>query len=415
LASRIENQQVEVRMRKLAMGLMLVVLVALSACATGGTGTASKATPADASTMPPVKASDNVEAEASVVPVRWVALSFQVGGLVAAVNAQEGDVVKAGDVLVQLDDANARLAVAQAEAALAQAEAQLAQAKAGARPAEIALAEQAVKAVEAAVAGATAQLAHLQSGGRAADIAAAEVALTQASTQEKGLQDNYDQLIKVIEKYGVGGGPPEEQLRAALETARLGTIAAQNRLAQVKAGATRSEIEVARADVAAAQAQQARAQAQLDLLKAGATPEDIAVAEAGVKQAQAGLAQAEAQLPKLRLVAPFDGTLASFDLKPGAFVSPGVPVLRLADLSAWQFETDDLTELNIVGVREGDPAVVTFDAIPALELSGKVMRIKALGENKRGDITYTVIVQPDQHDERLRWNMTASVSVEPNK
>jgi HlyD family secretion protein len=36
-----------------------------------------------------------------------------------------------------------------------------------------------------------------------------------------------------------------------------------------------------------------------------------------------------------------------------------------------------------------------------------------LGENKRGDIVYTVIVQPERHEERLRWNMTAVVAIEP--
>jgi hypothetical protein len=44
-------------------------------------------------------------------------------GLVVAVNVREGDHVKPGDVLVQLDDAEAKAAVAQAEAAVAQARA----------------------------------------------------------------------------------------------------------------------------------------------------------------------------------------------------------------------------------------------------------------------------------------------------
>jgi len=56
---------------------------------------------------------------------------------------------------------------------------------------------------------------------------------------------------------------------------------------------------------------------------------------------------------------------------------------------------------------------MTFDAIPALELSGKVTHIKVLGENKQGDITYIVTVTPDRQDERLRWNMTASVAITP--
>ena len=39
-------------------------------------------------------------------------------------------------------------------------------------------------------------------------------------------------------------------------------------------------------------------------------------------------------------------------------------------------------------------------------------RIKPLGENKQGDIVYLVVVQPAQLDPRLRWNMTASVTIE---
>jgi HlyD family secretion protein len=87
-------------------------------------------------------------------------------------------------------------------------------------------------------------------------------------------------------------------------------------------------------------------------------------------------------------------------------------VAWLADLSEWQIETDDLTELSIVDVEVGAPAIVTFDAIPDLELPGTVVRIGSIGENKMGDITYTVIVEPDEHDDRLRWGMTAMVTIE---
>ena len=97
----------------------------------------------------------------------------------------------------------------------------------------------------------------------------------------------------------------------------------------------------------------------------------------------------------------------------GEQVSPGAPVAVLADLSSWQIETDDLTELNIVRIAEGAPVLITFDAIPDLELPGKVVRIKEIGENKMGDMTYTVIIAPDQNDDRLRWNMTATVVIEP--
>ena len=39
--------------------------------------------------------------------------------------------------------------------------------------------------------------------------------------------------------------------------------------------------------------------------------------------------------------------------------------VQLADTSAWQLETDDLTELDVVGIDAGDPVRFTLDAIPA--------------------------------------------------
>ena len=48
-------------------------------------------------------------------------------------------------------------------------------------------------------------------------------------------------------------------------------------------------------------------------------------------------------------------------------------------------------------------------------MTGHVVQIKGYGENKQGDIVYTVVVKLDQQDERLRWNMTAKVSVDPKK
>jgi HlyD family secretion protein len=89
----------------------------------------------------------------------------------------------------------------------------------------------------------------------------------------------------------------------------------------------------------------------------------------------------------------------------------GAAALVIADLSNWQIETEDLTELNVVTVREGDQVTITFDAIDGLELPGTIARIEPLGESRQGDIVYKVIITPNSWDERLRWNMTASVQI----
>jgi hypothetical protein len=54
------------------------------------------------------------------------------------------------------------------------------------------------------------------------------------------------------------------------------------------------------------------------------------------------------------------------------------------------------------------------DALPEMTFSGVVERIKPLGENVQGDITYKATIRLDENDPRLRWNMTAAVLIEPD-
>ena len=161
------------------------------------------------------------------------------------------------------------------------------------------------------------------------------------------------------------------------------------------------------------------AQANLDQAKSdqaklntdGLNPDDLAVAEANLATADAQAAAAQSALNDLTLKAPFDGTVITNHLKVGETAAPGaVAQVVLANTTEWQVETTDLTELNINNVRESDPVKVTFDALPGLELTGKVLRIQSLGQNKQGDITYKVTIKLDKQDDRLRWNMTALVA-----
>jgi multidrug resistance efflux pump len=85
-------------------------------------------------------------------------------------------------------------------------------------------------------------------------------------------------------------------------------------------------------------------------------------------------------------------------------------VAVLADFSQWVVETDDLTEIEIPEVREGQTVKIIPDALPDLELTGTVERIKDVFEEKRGDITYTVRIKLNQSDERLRWGMTVAAT-----
>jgi HlyD family secretion protein len=217
---------------------------------------------------------------------------------------------------------------------------------------------------------------------------------------------------------------------SGIQAAEQQVASAQADLDKLRAGADADELAAARAQVASSQASLDKlrgeqrggalegaqaavdeAQASLDKLRAGASKPELAVAAAEVQSAQAALKLAQVALSETELRAPFAGVVAALDPKVGEYVAPGTPVVHLADLAAWQIETTDLTELNIARVREGSQAAVTFDAIRGLELLGRVSHIRALGENKQGDITYVVTIRLDRQDPRLRWNMTASVAM----
>ena len=173
-------------------------------------------------------------------------------------------------------------------------------------------------------------------------------------------------------------------------------------------------------DYAIAQSKLDVAQANLDQAKSdlaklnsdGINPDDLAVAQANLDNANAQASAAQSALNDLALKAPFDGTIIANNLKVGETAAPGGQQTQvvLANSTDWQVETTDLTELNINNIHEKDPVKVTFDALPGLELTGKVLRIQSLGTNKQGDITYKVTITLDKQDERLRWNMTALVA-----
>lgn len=159
--------------------------------------------------------------------------------------------------------------------------------------------------------------------------------------------------------------------------------------------------------------QVAETTALLDKLGAdGVDPELQAAAEARLASAEAALASAAAALQPVELLAPADGSLANLDLSVGQWITAGQPVGALADLNAWVIKTDNLTEIEVVGLAVGQSVSLVFDALPETELVGQISAIETLFEEKRGDITYTVTISPAELPGEARWGMTVAVRFE---
>ena len=393
--------------------------------------------------LPAVQASPQVIVDAVVVPVRYADLSLRASGTVAEVFVQEGDRGGVGQLLARRGDARPGIALGPAAAQVRRAQARIDELKAGARNEELAAAAAGVDLVRA-------NLAKLLEGSRPEDIAAAQASFDAAVANLQELLNGADdaQLIQALADLQNAEAARRQAQNAydlvkwrndvsalpqsaELERASNNYEAAKARYDLLAAGAKDNEIAGAQAqveqqranldkalapatpsDIAAAEAQVRQAEAELALRQAGARPETIQAAEADLIQAQTALMQRQLELKDTELRAPFAGTVASLNLQAGEQAGAGAPVAQLADQSAWLIETDDLTEINVVFVQEGDRVRITVDALPDLELQGVVSRIKPLGENKQGDITYTATIVPDTHEDRLRWNMTASVTIQ---
>lgn len=147
-------------------------------------------------------------------------------------------------------------------------------------------------------------------------------------------------------------------------------------------------------------------------LQGGPDPDLLEAAQARLDAAKAALTAAQDALDNSELRAPFAGVVADLRIKEGEQAGPGQVAAVLADFSGWVVETDNLTEIEVVKISEGQKVEVVLDALPDVTLHGTVKTISPVFEEKRGDITYTVTIALDDGDPKMRWGMTAVTTFE---
>ena len=432
--------------------LVIPGLIFLAACG---------ALPAQETPTPEVETSSEdfspiVSATGAVVPAQWATLSLTTAGNIKAVLIQEDQVVGVDQALVRLEGGQQLQAgVTQAKFELASSEAALnelydnteltaAQALQDLEDAEHALEDlldfelqkslalQAIADAKKAVDSAERRVRILQSTAGTPDINAAKAQVVLAE----------DVLKKAEKDFAPYAGKREDSVVRANYLARLSAAqkaydaAVRNLNAMLSTG-NEVELAVAEAELATAQAQfsqaerewqrvqQGPSQAEVAMLEAriqvakrdyqtyqnGPDADDLAVAEARLENAKEQLAAATSALSDLELLAPFDGTASKIFVHVGEWVSPGQPVLLLADLGHLRVETTDLNEIDAAQIEKGAKAIVTFDALPGIEVDGVVTHIATKASEGTG-VNYTVTVELDEIPEQLRWGMTAFVDIQ---
>jgi multidrug resistance efflux pump len=351
-------------MKKVTYYLITLTVIAasiLSACANNQTPAAGENVNS-ASTEAAAVSADGVIAEGHLTPARDTTLSFQGAGTVVDVKVKTGDKVREGDVLAHLGGGS--------DAAYAGAQLELVNA------------QQALKDLQE-----NADAARAQS---LIDVDNAQEAYDKAVDYYDSLFKSYkyDELVfmRKVTPFGVK---------------RIPTIKTR----KIKK-ADEETIAEAKNDMDLKLAQLENATKASERMQTGPDTDQLALLQARLKAAEAGVAA-------FSITAPFDGVVTEVNVADGEQVGPQTWAVKMADTSSWNVETSDVTELEVVDIQEGQNVTFTADALPGVTMKGIVKEISQSSYTQNGDVIYTVKIEANEVDPRVRWGMTVEVTFPP--
>ncbi|MBL8101069.1 MAG: HlyD family efflux transporter periplasmic adaptor subunit [Anaerolineales bacterium] len=353
--------------------LLAVLALVLAAC-----GNATEAAPIAAE----VVTSNEVVAEGRLEPIRATNLTFQARGVVEDVLVKAGDTVSEGDVLVRL-------------------------ANAGGAEAQVVIAQ---NAYDTLLRNESGDRAKLWQAYMDAQIIRADAEKEWEDVNVDDIDDRIEDLQADVEDRRTDLEDAQDEFdkykdlsedNAKRKTAKDDLEKAQEDLNQALRDLekeTRSRDEVY-AVYEAALAAEAEAKYQYEISLDGPNADQLTLAKAQLDAAKDTLAN-------YVIIAPFNGVIADVNVKVGEQVGTDTRAISLADFSVWTVETTDITELEVVKLKEGQRVSLTPDALPDLVLTGEITQISNAYVQQGGDIIYGVTIRINETDPRLRWGMT---------
>lgn len=290
-----------------------------------------------------------------IIETDEIRVGSRVGGRVERVRIEEGQPVRAGDVMVVLEPFDLLQRRAEAAAKQAAAKAEYDHLAAGYRPEEIATAKAQYDQLAA-------NLAKLRAGPRKQTVAAARARLDAAEGELNLAKQSYARVAQLVTRNAATKGDMDSATEQ-LSTATAMVVVRQQELAELEEG-TRAE------DLLAAAAQLEAARQAWQLREHGFRKEEIAAAKATVAAATARLESVERQIDELKIKAPVDGVVEAVDLQPGDLVSAGAPVLSIMDTQRlWMraYVPEDRLQFST-----GQSVDVTMDSFPGERFAGEV-------------------------------------------
>ena len=313
-----------------------------------------------------------------------IQVSSRIAGQVLKVDVDENQVVKAGDVIAELDPADYKVAVENAQAALASAQANAAAADV-AVPLTTVNTGSNLRSADADVSGTHAGVEQAQQ-----QLQAAQARVAQAAANNTKAQADLARYKPLVEKDVIS----KQQYDAAVAAADAARAALDDANAGQRAAA--DGVRVAREHETQAQAMQKYAQTG---------PQQVAVQSARAKAALAQVAQAQAQLDQAQLnlsytkiVAPTAGIITRKSVEINQNLAPGQNLLTLVSLEGLWI-TANFKETQLKHMAAGQLVEIEVDATgktyhgKVTQIGGATGSVLSLFPPENATGNYVIVVQ----------------------
>jgi HlyD family secretion protein len=139
---------------------------------------------------------------------------------------------------------------------------------------------------------------------------------------------------------------------------------------------------------------------------------ELDVAKANIKLSEAQLARARADLNNSVIRAPIDGVIIKRTIDLGQTVAASFATPNLfqiaQDLTKMQIDTS-VSEADVGALADGQSARFVVDAYPDREFEARMRQFRLAATVLQNVVTYNVVLDVENQDERLKPGMTAQV------
>lgn len=333
------------------------------------------------------------ENEVSVIP--------KASGTVKNIFVSLGDSVKAGDVLFEIDDTDAKFQVEQAQAAVDSARAALESAQAN-----IQKAQTGVQQAQATLQSAEANYQVNIEGNLKTQIQQMESNVNTYEIQYNDILKNLERT-KILYESGIVTQTELENIQSSADKMKLQLDNAKNELELNKNKIQEEMKKLSQATVEQAQAAVEQSYVTVEQSKATASQSQAAISQAGIS-----LQNAQKQLDDTKVKAEIDGVIGNINISKGSTVNVQSQTMTISSQQKMKVSFG-VSENVINKITTGSKVYVTISAVSSEPFETEISKLSYTADKQTK--LYTIEAYINNDDNRIKSGMFAHIQFVTDK